>query len=264
MTAVATGSRRGAIAGVPVAYLAVWAALYGIAGILPAIPLVGGGTFGGQEFILVLAGVLFGPIAGLVAATVGGIVASFIAPATAYFGLLTFYPHSIAALTAGLLVRNTRTSRLVAFALFVVMVLAWPLVPPFSTIGRPVYADFAYWPMYLTAIPGFLLSPWAVRQIRTFDSRRVTLGLAVLSWTVYMVNHLAVSLGYSYLYPEGPDQWVFAFRSGIVPGQRLLLAVVGTLLGSALIVGLHRAGIRFPASSGSVLSSDDSRLRKPA
>ena len=69
MTTQISGGRRGAIAGIPVAYLAVWAAVYAVASILPAIPLVGGGTFGGQEFILTLAGILFGPIAGAIAAT---------------------------------------------------------------------------------------------------------------------------------------------------------------------------------------------------
>ena len=90
MTTRISGGRRGAIAGIPVAFLAVWAAIYAVASILPAIPLVGGGVFGGQEFILTLAGILFGPIAGAIAATIGGLLASFIGPATAYFGLATF------------------------------------------------------------------------------------------------------------------------------------------------------------------------------
>ena len=111
MTTQISGGRRGAIAGIPVAYLAVWAAVYAVASILPAIPLVGGGTFGGQEFILTLAGILFGPIAGAIAATVGGLLASFIGPATAYFGFATFYPHTIGALAAGLLMLNTRKAR---------------------------------------------------------------------------------------------------------------------------------------------------------
>ena len=54
----------GAIAGIPVTYPAIWAAIYAVASILPAIPLVGGGTFGGQEFIVTLAGILFGTIGG--------------------------------------------------------------------------------------------------------------------------------------------------------------------------------------------------------
>ena len=95
--------RRGAMGGIPVAYLAIWAAIIAVSAILPAIPLVGGGTFGGQEFILALPGLLFGPLGGLVAASVGSFIASLIAPATAYFGLLTFYVAAIAAAVAGLL-----------------------------------------------------------------------------------------------------------------------------------------------------------------
>jgi uncharacterized membrane protein len=248
-----TGRPKAAIAGVPVAFLAVWAAIYAVASILPAIPLVGGGTFGGQEFILGIAGVLFGPIAGAVAATVGAIIASFIGPATAYFGLLTFYPHLVGALVAGLLMKNTRNARLIVLVIFLAAVLAWPLLPWFSAIGGYVFAKGAYWPMYLTGLVTLWLSPWAVKQIRSLDPKRVPLGMAIIAWTAYMVNHVYISLGYSALYPEGPEQWVFAFWSGIVPAQRLLLTLVTVVIGSAAVIGLHRAGIRFPAGTGSAL-----------
>lgn len=258
----ATVSRagRGTLFGVPVAYIAIWAAVYAVASILPAIPLVGGGTFGAQEFILPLAGILFGPIGGAIAAGLGGLIASFIGPATAYFGVFTFYSHAIGAFVAGLLMQNTKTSRLISLALLIVAMAAWPLLPWFSTIGSYVYAEWAYWPMHLTALIGLLLTPWAVEKIRTFDPKQVWMGVAVISWTAYMINHVWVSLGFSYLYPQGPESWVFAFWSGIVPAQRLLLTAASTIVGAALIVGLHRAGVRFPAETGSALAEEEDEL----
>ena len=258
MTTQISGGRRGAIAGIPVAYLAVWAAVYAVASILPAIPLVGGGTFGGQEFILTLAGILFGPIAGAIAATVGGLLASFIGPATAYFGFATFYPHTIGALAAGLLMLNTRNARIATLVIYVIALLAWPLLPMFSAIGGYVYAKAAYWPMYLTGLVGIWFSPWAVSKIRELQPVPTSIGVAVISWTAYMINHVYLSLGWSFLFPEGPDQWVFAFWSGIVPGQRILLTVISVVIGAAVIIGLHRAGIRFAASSGSILAEEES------
>ena len=249
--------RRGAMGGIPVAYLAIWAAIIAVSAILPAIPLVGGGTFGGQEFILALPGLLFGPLGGLVAASVGSLIASLIAPATAYFGLLTFYVAAIAAAVAGLLMQNTRRSRLWVLVIYVVGAIAWPLMPGISSIGAYVYAKGAYWPMHATALLGLWASPWAVKQIRTFETRPVALGVAVISWTSYMINHLWLSIGYSYLYPEGPDQWVFAFMSGIVPLQRISLTLVSVVIGSALIIGLHRAGVRFGKDSGSALAEEE-------
>lgn len=251
-----TGAQRGAIAGIPVAFLAIWAAVYAVASILPAVPLVGGGTFGGQEFILTLAGMLFGPIAGAIAAGIGGLLASFVGPATAYFGLATFYPHAIGALAAGLLVVNTRNSRITALVIFVIGLLAWPLLPMFSAIGAFVYAAGAYWPMYLTGLLGIWASPWAVNKIREMKPWPTALGVGVISWTAYMVNHVYLSLGWSFLFPQGPESWVFAFWSGIVPGQRILLTLVSATVGSAVIIGLHRAGVRFPAKSGSILSEE--------
>jgi hypothetical protein len=246
----------GAINGVPVAYLAIWAAIYAVAAILPAIPLIGGGTFGAQEFILVIAGIIFGPIAGLVAAIVGGIIASLIAPATAYFGLGTFISPAIGALSAGLLMKNRVWSRAIVLALLIVMLVAWPLFPATSAIGSYVYRHWALFPMDLTAIVGVAVSPWAVRQIKTFDPKRVWMGVAIIGWTAYMVNHVAISLGYSFLYPEGPQQWVFSWTSGAVPLQRIALTVVATIVGTALVVGLHRAGIRFAPESGSALAEE--------
>ena len=258
MTTQISGGRRGAIAGIPVAYLAVWAAIYAVASILPAIPLVGGGTFGGQEFILTLAGILFGPIAGAIAATVGGLLASFIGPATAYFGFATFYPHTIGALAAGLLMLNTRNARIATLVIYVIALLAWPLLPMFSAIGGYVYAKAAYWPMYLTGLVGLWFSPWAVAKIRELEPVPTSIGVAVISWTAYMINHVYLSLGWSFLFPEGPEQWVFAFWSGIVPGQRILLTLISVIVGAAVIIGLHRAGIRFAASSGSILAEEES------
>jgi hypothetical protein len=261
---VVTGKRRGEVAGVPVAYLAIWAALYALAGVLPAIPMVGGGTLGGQEFLMVVAGVLFGPLAGSLAAGVGGLVASFIAPATANFGLLTFYPHVIGALAAGLLIRNTWKSKGVVIGMLVGFSLIWWLVPPFNSIGGPVFAQGGYWPMYLTVVIPIALTPWAVRQIKTFDVKRVPWGLLIIGWAAYMVNHVAANLGYSYLYPQGPDSWVFAFWSGIVPLQRLALIVVSAIIGTALLIGLQRAGIRFPNAKGSALQNAPVPIGKKA
>ena len=50
---------------------------------------------------------------------------------------------------------------------------------------------------------------------------------------------------------------MFAFWSGIVPAQRILLTVISIVIGAAVIIGLHRAGIRFAASSGSILAANE-------
>ena len=82
----------------PVAYLAVWAAVYAVASILPAISPGRRGHFWRSGVYLDLGrDFCFGPIAGAIAATIGGLLASFIGPATAYFGFATFYPHTIGA-----------------------------------------------------------------------------------------------------------------------------------------------------------------------
>lgn len=241
--------RRGMIAGVPVAYMIIWVAVFAVASVLPAIPLVGGGTFGLHEFILPVTGILFGPIGGLIAGTLGGILASFLGPGTAYFGLLTFYTHSIGAFAAGLLAANTRKTRLATFIIYAIVSVIWGL----TAVGYYVYVRYAYWPMHLTTIVGILATPWAVRQIRTFDPKKVPVGVAILAWTAYMINHIAICIGWSLLYPEPGEMWVFAFMSGIVPAQRISLTIGTTIVGSACLVALYKAGVRFEPESRSLL-----------
>jgi hypothetical protein len=250
----ATGTRGTAIAGVPVAFVAIWIAIFGVAAILPAIPLVGGGTFGGQEFIFVLAGVLFGPVGGLVAGALGGLLASFIGPATAYFGLATFYGYAAGGLVAGILVRARRVELIALGIAFAILLVLWPILPWTSAIGAYVYAHNANWPLHVTGFLGILGAPWPVKQIRTFEPARFAVGLVVITWATMMIQHVVINYGWAILYPVGPEAWVTGFWTGIVPAQRVILTIVTTIIGTALIIGLHRAGIRFAPESGSILS----------
>lgn len=152
---------------------------------------------------------------------------------------------------------NTRKSRIATLVIYLIAVIAWPVLPMFSAIGSYVYAEFAYWPMYLTGLVGLWFSPWAVSKIRELQPVPTSIGVAIISWTAYMINHVYLSLGWSFLFPEGPEQWVFAFWSGIVPAQRILLTVISIVIGAAVIIGLHRAGIRFAAGSGSILAANE-------
>lgn len=231
----------------------VWIAVMGAASILPAIPLVGGGTFGLQEFIIPVAPLLFGTVAGVVAVTLGEILASFIGPATAYLGLFTFLPYFLGALVTGLLVDGRRKTQVAALAVYAVLQIAWG----FTAIGAYVYAANAYWLMQITAVVGIAVAPWCVKWCRTLNPGKAAVGIAILAWTAYMVEHIAVSIGYSILYPEPGVSWLYAFFTGIVPAQRLVLTVGTIIVGTGLYLGLHAAGIRFSKNSRGLLAEED-------
>ena len=84
------------------AVIAVWAALMAAASLLPAFPIVGtGATFNIANCLTPLAGIFFGPIAGAIAAGVGGFIGQLLAPHTVLFGPLQFTIGIMGALASG-------------------------------------------------------------------------------------------------------------------------------------------------------------------
>ena len=84
------------------AIIAVWAAIIAVASLLPAFPVIGtGATFNIGNSLVPLAGIFFGPLAGAVAAGVGGFIGQLIAPHTVLFGPLQFTISMFGAAMAG-------------------------------------------------------------------------------------------------------------------------------------------------------------------
>ncbi len=70
------------IGGASVAWITLYGALCGVTSLIPVFPYVGGGGYVPlQTMFSAIAPVLLGPVGGIVAATVGGVIGMFIAPA---------------------------------------------------------------------------------------------------------------------------------------------------------------------------------------
>lgn len=70
------------IGGASIAWIALYGALCGVTSLIPVFPYVGGGGYVPlQNMFSAIAPILLGEIGGIVAATVGGIIGMFIAPA---------------------------------------------------------------------------------------------------------------------------------------------------------------------------------------
>jgi len=70
------------IGGASIAWITLYGALCGVTSLIPVFPYVGGGGYVPlQTMFSAIAPVLLGGVGGIVAATVGGIIGMFIAPA---------------------------------------------------------------------------------------------------------------------------------------------------------------------------------------
>jgi hypothetical protein len=77
------------IFGTPIAWIAVYGALIGVTSLVPVLPYAGGGGF--WPLATPLAGIaplILGPVGGIVAAVVGGIIGMFIAPPAYPLGII--------------------------------------------------------------------------------------------------------------------------------------------------------------------------------
>jgi hypothetical protein len=79
---VSTRKTTGRIGGASIAWVTLFGALIGVTGLIPIFPYVGGGGYVPLATpFAAIAPLLLGPIGGIVAAIIGGVIGMFIAPA---------------------------------------------------------------------------------------------------------------------------------------------------------------------------------------
>ena len=147
---------RGRIGGAPIAWVTLYGALCGVLGLVPIFPYVGGGGYVPLTTpFCAIAPLLLGPLGGIVAAIVGGVIGMFIAPAAYPLQLVDVILN--AALPATLVALMLKDDRLwkITVPLFIVIGIAGWLVPfyvpgaaaGFGKVPEPLYFIMAalYW-----------------------------------------------------------------------------------------------------------------------
>ncbi len=250
---VIVGSRN-LLAGAPISQVAVWAAIIAVAGTIPWVfPMQGGGgAFPMSIPLAPLVGVVLGPVAGFVACLVGGTIDLVIAPYTAGIGLLSPFSIAFAALGAGYLVQRPRPKLWVPGLLAPVFLL-W------------LWADFAFimgdfpFPQILLVggldvfpswVVGLTGARWAAAQLEGEESRarwRVFVAL----WLVSYFGVAAMQHGFEWavwqMMFQFPPEPSIATSLAFTWWERLFVyAGIGALIGTPVIMGLKRMGLRRP------------------
>ena len=251
----ASGHARNLLAGAPISQVAVWAAIIAVAGTIPWIfPMQGGGgAFPMSIPVAPLAGIVLGPVAGFMACLIGGAIDLIIAPYTAGIGLLSPLSIAFAALGAGYLVQRPRPNfwipgllapifLLSLWAVFAFLVRDFPFPQILAVGGLDIL------PSWIVGLAG---ARWAAGRIQE-NGPQAPWKMFLAIWIVCYFGVAAMQHGFEWAV------WQMMFRFPPEPSiatslaftwwERIFIyAGIGALIGTPVILGLKRMGLRRPA-----------------
>ncbi|MCR4398106.1 MAG: ECF transporter S component [Firmicutes bacterium] len=215
--------------------IVVWAALIAAVSVVPTVPILfTGGTFSLASALLPLAGVFFGPVKGAMCAAIGQLVGQFIAPHTAWLGVLTFVVGMTNAYVAG----NASHGRwLPAVSVILVGAALWYTNP----IGRqvPLFPVVFYGAGLVAAVVGSL---WGGNAI---SSRHPVVAGAGVWFCAFagFVGAAAVGNYLGLLLLRIPAK-VWSVLVFVSPVERAVFSLGSAVVGVALIRGLRKMGVQ--------------------
>ena len=227
---VSSGKKSGRIGGASIAWVTLFGALIGVTSLIPIFPYVGGGGYVPLATpFAAIAPLLLGPVGGIVAAIIGGVIGMFIAPAAYPLQLVDVIIGAAApAILTALMIKDNRFWK-ITVPLFIIVGIAGWLVPfylpgaagGFGRVPEPLYFILTglYWipSTIIAATPlGTRLIPqWAVSKDRRQRYGGIFLAIlaAMFVWWIpwtrpywYLFNYtpevgVATSIGYSWWVP---------------------------------------------------------------
>ena len=216
------------------AIISVWAALIASAHLLPAIVLIGtGGTMSVSAILVPLAGVLFGPIAGMVCGGIGQFIGFLIAPSGAWLGMFTWLIGTCTATISGLISRGKWP---IAAGVLGVAIVLWFSHP----IGQKAWifaAIFAGYGMLCIVLGGLVAKKWLLRKNIILKAIAIFVSCVGGMVTSGMLANFANLV----LFSTPAISWkMLAFVS---PVERTIFAGAAALIGVPLLIGLPKVGI---------------------
>jgi hypothetical protein len=204
-----------------------------IARLLPTIPLVGiGSTFTVANVLVPLAGVFFGPWAGLLCAAIGGAIGYWIFPMSAWAGPFTILIPAVGGLAAGFAMRRNWLWPVVIIA---ALGAAWYVFP----MGR---AAWFMPPVYLLGVVAAVLGAiWGARWLTADNKAKMFAGIFSVSLTGIVASQAMGNLFWLALFAPPPAQ--VAAVTLQAPIERIIFAVVAAIVGIPLLTALPRVGV---------------------
>jgi hypothetical protein len=216
-----------------VAFIVCFTALYAVFGFIPISPIIGlpGKTITAAAIMAPVIGIILGPYGGVLSTILGGIIPFF----AGAFSPPSLVSGGVTVFCSGMLYLQKRS--LCAFTYFSLLFLFgfYPFVGPF----------WLYPPLMWFQIVGFLLliSPLQSKAIKNFNSKSVSKifqAFFITSLTSTLAGQIAGSLVFEVLawpiFMADLTAWkvTWQFLTFIYPVERVLIALMGTLIGATL------------------------------
>ncbi|MBS3970421.1 MAG: hypothetical protein KGZ94_09940 [Clostridia bacterium] len=215
------------------ALIAVWAALIAASAFLPTFPVFGtGGNFSVGMALAPLAGIFFGPFAGVLAVAIGEVISAMIAPHTAPLGLLMPLINMTNAFAAGYLVRGRWQ---ICLGIIIIGTLIWLTHP----IPRQV-------PVFLLVyLSGMIMAPiGGIIGLKLFNNPKTvikTAGLFLMAYPCYIAGSTVANYITILMFDLPVDLW--RFLTWMIPFERTVFSIGAAIIGVPLIVALPKIGI---------------------
>ncbi len=215
------------------AIIAVWAALIAVATLLPAFPIIGtGATLNIGASLVPIAGILFGPWAGAIAAGIGSFIGQLIAPHTVLFGPLQFLISVFGAAAAGLAMQRKWHWPLL---LILVLGVVWYLFP----LGRQAWATPL---LYLVGIIAITIGwVWGKDWLTSSNRAKMFAGFFCASAAGIVVTQAIGNLWALVMFALPPAIWFSVLA--IAPIERILFSLAAAVVGTPLLIGLPKISI---------------------
>jgi hypothetical protein len=248
------------IGGASIAWITLYGALCGVTSLIPVFPYVGGGGYVPlQTMFSAIAPILLGEVGGIVAATVGGIIGMFIAPAAFPLQLVdVILTGTLPAFSVGIMVNAHKRwgLSLVWTVLVGIIGTIFPFYVPGASAGFAAPANGVVYFLlvgYYWIIPlVILLTPLGKRLIpewsRGQERKTKYIGLLLAFITGLFTWFLPWSLPYWYVYAYEPSMGVATLIGYMwwVP----LFSLVITIIAVPLVEALRRSGL--PKIAGAI------------
>jgi len=215
------------------AIVAVWAAIIAVSRLLPTFPMIGvGGTFTLANVLVPLAGVFFGPWAGMLCAAIGGAIGQLIFPPSAWAGVFSFLIPAVGGLAAGFVMRRNWVWPVAMIAL---LGAAWYALPE----GR---AAWMMPPVYAIGVVAAILGAiWGARWLASESRAKMFAGIFLASLAGIVASQALGNLFYLALVrPPVPEVVRLAVQG---PIERVIFALAAGIVGTPLLTALPKVGV---------------------
>lgn len=232
-------SKRLEMYGAPLTFMAIWAAVVGATGVLPAIPILGFGfTISVGTLVAPMGGLFFGSIAGMIATGIGGLIYTTIAPYTAIFGIITFLCPMTASLTSGLYLEKRWYACMVIYA---AIWLGWLFVYPEVDMQAWWYPVAVFIPSIVLTLPP--INSFIADKVLSWDAKWMVIGCIVASWcgawNQLMLGNTMCQVMYRLPYAVWPASLAMSYVG------RPISAVISGIFGVGILRALRKLGISF-------------------